>query len=105
MPVEVEVHTMTQLKSPVNAKVEPRLLECGGRHVCIVKHNVGRGFCQHFGPIGLITTKFYSDSFSTKKHSLDYYHCMIWFKEPVYTGEPMRQQKNLVISGCRVEFY
>ena len=47
-------------------------------HVCIVKHNVGRGFCQHFGPIGLIATKFYSDSFSTKKHSLDYYHCIIW---------------------------
>ena len=37
-----------------------------------------QGFCQHFGLIGLITTEFYSDSFSTKKHSLDYYHCMIW---------------------------
>ena len=46
--------------------------------VCIVKHNVGRGFCQHFGQIGLIATKSYSDSFTTKKHSLDYYHCIIW---------------------------
>ena len=26
-------------------------------------------------------------------------------KESLYTGEPMRQQKNLVISGYRVEFY
>ena len=47
-------------------------------HVCMVKHNFGMGFCQHFGLIGLIATKFYSDSFSTKKHSLDYYHCIIW---------------------------
>ena len=26
-------------------------------------------------------------------------------KESLYTGEPMRQQKNLVIPGYRVEFY
>ena len=25
-------------------------------------------------------------------------------KESLYIGEPMRQQKNLVIAGCRVEF-
>ena len=48
------------------------------RHVCIGKHDIGRGVCQHFGLIGFIATKFYSDSFSTKKHSLDYYHCIIW---------------------------
>ena len=48
------------------------------KHVCIGKHNVGRQVCQHFGPIGFTTTKFYSVSFSTKKHSLDYYHCIIW---------------------------
>ena len=48
------------------------------RHVCIGKHNVGRQVCQHFGPISFTKTKFYSDSFSTKKHSLDYYHCIIW---------------------------
>ena len=47
-------------------------------HVCIGKHDVGRRVCQHFGPIGFTTTKFYSGSFSTKKHSLDYYHCIIW---------------------------
>ena len=47
-------------------------------HVCIGKHNVGRQVCQHFGLIGFTTTKFYSDIFSTKKHSLDYYHCIIW---------------------------
>ena len=39
---------------------------------CIDKHNVGRQVCKH------TTTKFYSDSFSTKKHSLDYYHYIIW---------------------------
>ena len=49
-----------------------------GKHVCIGKHDVGRGVCRHFGLIGFTATKFYSDSFSTKKHSLDYYHCIIW---------------------------
>ena len=28
----------------------------------------------------------------------------LFAKESLYTGEPMRQQKNLVISGCRIEF-
>ena len=29
---------------------------------------------------------------------------MVFDKEALYIGEPMRQQKNLVIAGCRVEF-
>ena len=35
-------------------------------YVHIGKHDVGRQFCQHFGPIGFTITKFYSDSYSTK---------------------------------------
>ena len=47
-------------------------------HVCVGKYDVGRQVCEHFWPIGFTANKFYSDSFSTKKHSLDYCHCIIW---------------------------
>ena len=57
-------------------------------HVCIGKHNVGRQVCQHFGPIGFTTTKFYSDSFSTKKtlfRLLSLYNLVLFlFAPPLY---------------------
>ena len=33
-----------------------------------------------------------------------YFADMFVDKEALYIGEPTRQQKNLVIAGCRVEF-
>ena len=42
MPVEIEVHTVSHFKASINAKVEPKRLECDGIFISYeVRPNIG----------------------------------------------------------------